>query len=325
MTTPSDLPAPFAYERDKLVRGTLMVGAMELRKDKNGNPYYSGEVFDRAKSYKVVLFNKEAIDNEPEPGDVIEGLWKCKEWNDAPQLNLEVMHAFVAARDVNDSRPFVRDSFISRQAWMAYYQEHIEPLIESVSIVVLLRHILTNDDAFWRAPAAKLMHQNWRGGLSEHTHRLLRMFHGLTECGHPSVDDCNRGLVVAGLILHDWLKTKEYEEIAPGKFEIGEWGELIGHLAGGPLQVQRVLIEQQIEMPEKVRLHLFHVLLAHHGQVDWGSPVTPKTAEATLVHFLDNLDGRLSAIEEAGHGVKSRMAGGKVYLFAESEKSDAGA
>lgn len=305
----------FSDKEDGLVDGALMVGSLEKRTASNGNSYFSGEAYDRGGTYRVVLWNKDVVAAEPAPGAVIVAKWKCKMYMGAPQLDVHTLYRIVALDELNDASPFIRASCVTRQVWMNHYTTLMEPLIEDASLRTLLRHILTTDDAFFRAPAAKVMHQHWRGGLAEHTHRLLTLFYGLCRSGHPSIAACRKGIVIAGLVLHDWLKTLEYEEIAPGKYEVGMWGELIGHLAGGPLAVQRILVEQQIEIADTTRMHLFHVLLAHHGQVDWGSPVTPKTPEATIVHFLDNMDGRLSAIEEAGDGGKSRMVGGKAYLF----------
>jgi len=137
-------------------------------------------------------------------------------------------------------------------------------------------------------------------------------------------DDCHRDACGdqavfngggAGLILHDYLKMREYVEVAPGQFEIGRWGDLIGHLAGAPIFIERTLSDHDAwmtPMPEELKMHLYHVLLSHHGQMDWGSPVTPKTIEALIVHHLDNLDGKLSAAEETKDMTKNFAIGGRV-------------
>lgn len=315
------MTSPDRFLPGTTVRRSLMVRSLELKKATNGNPYFSGELFDKSGTYRCTIWNGvAAIDgNASRPGDVIDATWKVKEFNGVPQLDVERLHNAIpgSALSEADVNAFIRSGAVMRSDWLAFYREHVEDLIEHDSIRRIIAMAL-DDERFWRAAAAKTMHQNWRGGLAEHTHRILRMFLGLLKAGHPTIDDCVRGLVIAGIILHDYGKIFEYEEIAPGQFEVSRWGHMMGHLAGGPIYLaQRMMDESEAVHFEsdELRMHFFHVLLAHHGEVEWGSPITPKTREALIVHFLDNLDGKLSMVEEAGDMGKCRGLDGNAIAF----------
>jgi len=185
---------------------------------------------------------------------------------------------------------------LCRDDWMHYYLCEVEPMIESTSMSQLLRVVL-EEDVFWAAPAAKGMHHNFRGGLQDHVMRMLTLFVAMHGSGHPDFRGMCRGLVIAGIVMHDFMKHKEYVEGPPGEFSRTRYSYLVGHVAGGAMYAQKILdtAVPKIHMPEELKQHLFHVLLAHHGEVAWGSPVPPRTLEALVVHHIDNLDGSMWA------------------------------
>lgn len=147
-------------------------------------------------------------------------------------------------------------------------------------------------EAFSQAPAAKSMHHVFLGGLLEHTLSVLGM--AGRACDH--YPDLNRDLVIAGIFLHDLGKTAELSYSR--SFGYTDEGNLLGHITMESLWIQRA-IDQTAGFPEDLRLHLLHIVLAHHGRLDYGSPVLPKTPEALLVHYLDDLDGKLEAMFRA--------------------------
>lgn len=297
------------------IRASFMVKKLDPRTSTNGKEYLSGEVFDASGPVPAVIWHLPTIRKEPCPGDVLEAKWKVSEFNGKAQLDVLELYAHTKSEHVEDASAFIRTSSITKPVWLAYYNAEVRPLIEDPCLERLIDHVL-EETPFFRAPAAKSMHQNWRGGLAEHTHRLLRLFVGLTKSGHPTVDASRKGLVIAGLVLHDYAKAYEYEETAPGQFDVGSWGSLLGHLAGGPLLLMSTIAQHpELQGPPELLNHLMHVLLAHHGQVDWGSPVVPATREALIVHYLDNLDGKLSNLEEAKPDAKSYGLGTRPQTY----------
>ena len=293
--------------------GSMMVRRAEIKKAKNGNLYVSGEVFDKDGVHPLMSWNHDLVRRQPQAGDVVEGVFRATEFNGKLQLEVTELFALTKAANVEDMSNFVRQSHVTKEKWLAYYNAEVRPLLDHKGIEKLIDDAIASEPGFFTCPAAKTMHQNWRGGLAEHTHRILRLFVSLTNSGHPSFSSVCRALIVAGIVLHDAGKALEYEEIAPGQYEIGKWGTLVGHLAGGPIHLSAMVATGEYEIEYEMFLHLMHVLLSHHGQVDWGSPVVPATREAVVVHMLDNLDGKLSMMEEAPEGQLVRGIGARIW------------
>jgi len=150
---------------------------------------------------------------------------------------------------------------------------------------------------FRRAAAARGNHHARRGGLLEHTSRMMES--ALALCGvYPEL---NRDLVIAGVLFHDTGKLWETCPPERGFGIVPELrGELLGHLSIGIELVNAIWRdlpkegwEQLSPTSEEVRLHLLHLVASHHGQLEFGSPILPKTPEAALLHFVDNIDARM--------------------------------
>jgi 3'-5' exoribonuclease len=158
-----------------------------------------------------------------------------------------------------------------------------------------------NDDAFrtgfLRAPAAMSFHHAWLGGLLEHTLNLLRLARVVCPL-YPLV--C-QDLVLVGVFLHDVGKVRElaYET----NFEYTSEGQLIGHITQAVIWVHEKCAEITREtgqpFPHELETALQHIILAHHGKYEFGSPRLPATAEAIMIHYLDNLDAKLNMVFEA--------------------------
>jgi 3'-5' exoribonuclease len=150
---------------------------------------------------------------------------------------------------------------------------------------------------FKRAPAAVQMHHAYVGGLVEHTSNLLR----LAEVVCPLYPQVNRDLVLAGIFLHDAGKVAElkYET----NFEYSNEGQLLGHIVQCVLWIHQHCREIEAEtgqpFPATLEMSLKHLILAHHGRYEFGSPRLPATSEAFVVHYLDNLDAKLAMVTEA--------------------------
>ncbi len=143
---------------------------------------------------------------------------------------------------------------------------------------------------FRSAPAAKTIHHAWRGGLLEHTLSVCGLADAM--CRHyqgvlPGLLD--RDMVLAGAILHDMGKMWEMD---PTTFEYTDEGRLLGHMSLMLVQLDRK-IRARNDFPKALALHLEHLLLSHHGELEFGSPKRPKTPEAWVLHYADILDGRM--------------------------------
>jgi 3'-5' exoribonuclease len=147
-------------------------------------------------------------------------------------------------------------------------------------------------ERFTRAPGATSYHHACAGGLLEHTVWVARQADAVA----GSNARLDRDLLVAGALLHDIGKMEELSGEAG--FEKTDAGNLVGHVVLGALMFDERARGIE-DLPEDTRLAFLHMLLSHHGQRDWGSPVLPATAEALALHHLDNLDARVSAADAA--------------------------
>ncbi len=142
---------------------------------------------------------------------------------------------------------------------------------------------------FKRAPAAKTNHHAWVGGLLEHVLYLCELGKDVLK-HYPQV---NADLVYTGLMLHDIGKI--YEMSYDRSFGYTDEGQLVGHLIQGVEMVYEK-IRKIPNFPEKIKTHIVHLILAHHGRLEFGSPKLPMTMEAIMVHYLDDMDSKLQGL-----------------------------
>jgi 3'-5' exoribonuclease len=140
---------------------------------------------------------------------------------------------------------------------------------------------------FSQAPAARRLHHATLHGLLEHCIETL----ALAETVCALYPDINRDLLITGVVLHDIGKLREYRwEL---DIETTDEGQLIGHIAITDHMLNEAL-SQLADFPEGLALQLRHMLLAHHGRYEWGSPRRPKTMEAIALHHVENLSAQLN-------------------------------
>jgi 3'-5' exoribonuclease len=167
-------------------------------------------------------------------------------------------------------------------------------------------------DRFRRAAAARNNHHARRGGLVEHVAQMMRSALALA----TAYASLNRDLLLAGVLFHDCGKLWE-NQLPADEFVMpfNEHGELLGHITIGIELVNNLWrkLQQGAEwaawLPlepacEDVRLHLLHLLASHHGELQFGSPVVPKTPEAWALHYVDNLDAKMEMLAAAYAGAR---------------------
>ena len=193
-----------------------------------------------------------------------------------------------------------------KQAWQA-----ITNFCDSINdprLATLTAHFLEHfGSRFRRAAAARRNHHARRGGLVEHVAQMMRSADAV--CGvYPQL---NRDLMLAGVLFHDCGKLWENQYPEKG-FAQGHslYGEMLGHIPLGIELVNKLWhdIEDSpaakgwlTEEPpsDHVRLHLLHLIAAHHGELQFGSPTLPRTPEAFALHHIDNLDAKLEMVHDA--------------------------
>ncbi len=254
-----------------------------LSTTRSGSYMLNVTLADRTGSIPGVLFDATAAMAENlVVGRGVEVAGRVSEYRGRLQLNLERIVPTELV-DLDEFLPVARRP-------LDEMEQEIETLIASVEdpdLSRLLHQIM--DEAtlrlFCRAPAAKFNHHACIGGLVEHTLDVIHVV--LTGCA--AYPELHRDLAVTGGILHDLGKIDAYDPIT---FDLTEEGVLWGHLYRSASRVEQAIASLPGFDPE-LRLRLVHAILAHHGQLEHGSPVVPMTPEAILLHNADNLDGDL--------------------------------
>jgi 3'-5' exoribonuclease len=167
--------------------------------------------------------------------------------------------------------------------------------IQSPHLRALLAEVFGESAETWRrfrdAPAAKRYHQAYRHGLLEHSLSVAQAVSAISAT-FPGID---RDGAVSGARLHDIGKLDAYTADPPA-IDMTDAGKLQGEIALGYYHVRRV-IEDLPGFPAELAAAVLHIILSHHGALEHGSPVVPCTREATLVHMIDNLGGRLGSFD----------------------------
>jgi 3'-5' exoribonuclease len=149
---------------------------------------------------------------------------------------------------------------------------------------------------FCNSPAAMKLHHSCLGGLLEHTHNMLRVARQIL----PFYPKVNADMVLAGIFLHDIGKTEELT--CDMAFSYTDSGQLLGHIIQSFMIVQKKADELAAKgkpIDKLIMDSLGHIILAHHGQYEFGSPKLPATAEAFMVNYIDDLDAKIAQVKDA--------------------------
>ncbi|WP_086348725.1 3'-5' exoribonuclease YhaM family protein [Candidatus Enterococcus clewellii] len=152
----------------------------------------------------------------------------------------------------------------------------------------IVRHLLTKyQKEFFDFPAAKRNHHAFAHGLAYHTLTMLRL--GKAIC--QEYEDLNAPLLYAGIILHDLGKVKELSGAMSTEYTLA--GNLIGHLVLVDEEITSACQALKIDEADEDVTILRHMVLSHHGLLEYGSPVRPRIMEAEILHQIDNMDASI--------------------------------
>jgi 3'-5' exoribonuclease len=209
-----------------------------------------------------------------------------------PQINLRgIEHAepgSFAPEDLSDgpTRPAEQMEAEIRELLATIQERHLR---------ILLARVFGEGSELWAdyrvAPAAKYYHQAYRHGLLEHSLGVAQAVSAISAT-FPGID---RDVAVTGALLHDIGKLEAYTGTDQA-IDLSDAGRLQGEIALGYYRVRR-MVEDIEGFPAELAQAVFHIILSHHGTLEHGSPVVPCTREATLVHMIDNLGGRLGSFD----------------------------
>lgn len=270
------------------VQGVFLVAAKDVRQKRTGEPYLSLTLMDRSGDVDAKMWDNVAgVMDSFERDDFIKVKGETQLFQNRLQVTIHSLQKISDADvDLADFLPASKrdplEMFAELQAIVASLRnQHLKALLEN----------LFNDPeiavSYRQAPAAKGIHHAWLGGLLEHVLSLAKLARAIAP-NYPGVDE---DLLLTGVILHDIGKITELEYTR--SFAYSTEGGLLGHMQIGLRMVADHLPEG---FPLKLRSLVEHMILSHHGQLEFGSPKLPVFPEALLLHHLDNLDSKMAAM-----------------------------
>ena len=212
------------------------------------------------------------------------------------QLQMKINGVKVIDRSTIDLNDFIKEGDIPRSQLKANITEVINSF-ENQKLKTLILKVMEHYELdFYNYPAAAKIHHDFVGGLATHVWGMMKLAMSICEC-YPSL---NKELLLTGVILHDIGKCVELS--GPVITEYTVEGKLLGHISIMQAIVAQVAKENGIEGEEVILVR--HMILSHHGEYEYGSPILPMIPEAEILHYIDNIDARMNVLAKAYDGVK---------------------
>jgi len=271
----------------------FLVHEKELRNTREGRAYLRLELGDRSGTIEARMWDQfEAAAKDIERDDFVKVQARVEVYRNRPQLALiQLRLAKPEEIDLADYLPHTTADVEKMFAELRGYAESISnPWLKRLVLGIIADPETAR--CYKRAPAAKVMHHAYLGGLLEHVISLCGMSRRLAS-HYPELDI---DLLLTACILHDVGKLEElcYERAIAYTTP----GQLLGHIVMELETVTRAI--DKIEgFPAPLKTVVQHLLISHHGQYEFGSPKLPMIREAMVFHYLDDLDSKLAAVRVA--------------------------
>jgi len=286
------MKSPFIKELEpnRVITTSFLVNSKEIRQKKSGELYLSLLLGDRTGELDAKMWDNVAdVVDSFERDDFVKVKGLVQVFHNRPQMTIHKL------RRMDDSEIEFADYFpSSRRDPDAMWTElrGIVSGIGNVHLRGLLNAVLDDPDVavrYRRAPAAKTIHHAFLGGLIEHVLSLCTLARAVA----PNYPGLDLDLLLTGVVLHDIGKI--YELNYERGFSYSSEGQLIGHI-----NIAMRMVAQKMtglpDFPPLVRSLVEHMILSHHGQLEFGSPKVPQFPEALLLHYLDDMDSKMECM-----------------------------
>ena len=299
------------------VHHELRVVDRDIKKTKNGDPYALLTLGNRHGEIKTapVWHDKLHWVDGAEPGTIVQAIGEVKTYVDGTrakrQLELSAPLRIVASSAINldEFLPRVDDDLTT--LWSSL--DKVRGEVSSAKLRKVLA-VFYDDDLFRlqfeKAPASTRGHHAKVGGLLRHVTEVTFIARTIANSMRTgAVNPVNLDLVITGALLHDVGKVDAYR-VSPIGFETTPCGHLVGHIVLGALMLERRLAALGAPVcSEQQLLELQHLILSHHGALEFGSPIRPMTLEAEIVHWADESSAKANSFVESA-GDPANFAGG---------------
>lgn len=296
-------------KKDELFEGFYLIKKAEVRKTRAGKDFIaftfqddtgeiSGNMWD-AQTYNVEEFVA---------GKIVHMKGRREVYNGTPQVN-QITLRNIKDGEPNDPRDFKEKPPINVDN-VREYMEQMLFKIENATWQRVVRALYRKyNKEFFTYPAAKTNHHAFESGLAYHTATMVRLADSIGDI-YPEL---NKSLMFAGIMLHDLAKVIELS--GPDNTEYTIRGNLIGHISLIDEELTKILAELNIDDTKEEVTVLRHVILSHHGQLEYGSPVRPRIMEAEIIHMIDNIDTNMMMMTTALNRVNEGEMTNRIFAM----------
>ena len=295
------------FEEHMKLQQPLLVKDVKNGTTSKGSPYLSLILQDNTGTidgkYWDVKENEQAL---VQAGKILKFNFEVLLYKD--KLQLRMNHVEEISEDEYNLEDFVISSDHSEVERRSLTQSLIDSIQNDVYRKLVIGMLSYVGDKFFTFPAASKIHHGWKGGLSDHSLSMATLADEL--CKHyPQLD---RDLLVSAALIHDVGKTAELS--GPVTTEYTLEGKLEGHISLANAWLSEVSEKLGVqECEETVLMH--HMILSHHGKMEYGSPVAPMIIEAEALYLIDNMDARLTSLKMALDAIKPGTWTSRMFQF----------
>ena len=285
------------------IEGQFLLGSVSKGVNTNGGSYFSVELRDAsgqiaAKKWDATLQDEEIFVT----GNVISLIGETNRYKDA--LQLKILSAEVVPLDEIDVDRFVKAPPVSKNELIKKFNNYVNS-IKNEDCQKLLKYMINKfDDKLYSYPAAVSIHHEYSSGLLMHSISMADLASFLCP-----IYDCDYDILITGCLLHDMGKIIELE--GPIVYKYSLEGKLLGHISIMCAEIRKAA--EDLKITSEVPLLLEHMILSHHGQPEFGSPVMPLTKEALLLSLIDNLDSKMVVVNKAIADIEPGNFSNKVF------------
>lgn len=277
------------FVENEKVKQSFLINNVTKGITTKGSAYFNVVLQDvsgtiEGKKWEIVAGDEEIF----KIGNIVEIEGDVLEYKGGKQL--KILSGRLCDNNEVDATMFVQSAPVSRTDLQKTLFEYIEK-IEDVEIKLIVEEIIKNNYiSFCSYPAASKNHHEYASGLLYHTVSMLKLGEAIANL-YPSI---NKSLLFGGTILHDVGKTVELSGPIVPKYTTK--GRLLGHISIVQAEIKKV--SDKLAITSEVPMLLQHMVLSHHGEYEFGSPVLPMIREAEILNFIDNIDARMNIIDK---------------------------
>ena len=276
----------------------------------SGKPFLTAVLADESGTIEAKVWDYSGPIGERDAGKVIKVRGSVSDYRGALQVTVDKLRLAAEDDHVDVSR-LVRVAPIDRAGAYADIARLVSTLEDADYRAVCEEMLRRHEDAFRTIPAAKSVHHSFLSGLLMHTYNMLRLADFLAA---QYADTVNRSLLLAGTLLHDFGKEREFTFSELGLVtDYSTKGQLLGHLVMGAQEI--AALSAELDLSEEKAMLLEHLILSHHGEPEFGAAVLPQCAEAELLSLIDQIDSRMEIYREVLAPLKSGEFSQRIFAL----------